>query len=116
MAFCAARSSSLTPGADSIIYYDNVLINDGNGFDTVSSKFTAPQEDLYWVHMSIGIDVNSEADTYLTGTTRVANIIHLDAVYNGQDTTSHDEIFSLSAGNQLQVTTKGHYFSVKILL
>ncbi len=103
VAFCATRSSSLTPGADNVIYYDNVLLNDGGGYNLVSSQFAAPREGLYWLHFNVGMDVNGKADVYMMGTTHVSNVIQGDIVYNGQDTTSRDEIFHLHAGCNVQV-------------
>ena len=96
MAFSAVRSTSFSVGSEKRVYFEKELVDEGNGFDLPSSVFTAPYGGYYWLHYSIGINSNSQADAYLTGSERVSNVKRSYTGYNGQDILSRDEIFDLN--------------------
>ena len=93
--FSAARVSSFYPGIDKQIFYDYLLVNEGNGFDLSRSTFTPPFSGHYWFHYSVGIDSYGQADSYMTGSERFSNVMRSSSSSYGQDTISRDEIFDL---------------------
>ena len=112
VAFCAARTTPFSVGSEKRIYFDTELVNEGGGFDLASSVFTAPYGGYYWLHYSIGINSNSQADAYLTGSERISNVLRSYSNYNGQDIMSRDEIFDLnSACGQVKLWSDFNVFS-----
>ena len=109
--FCATRVTSF-PSATNVIVYEEVTVNAGNGFDEVSNRFSPPASGIYWIHISGGLLSATAADVRLNGAERTPNILRKHSSWNGYDTSSRDEIVTLSpALNVLAVSSDSGLYS-----
>ena len=109
-AFSVGRNASQGTG---IVFYNVVILNDGNGFDVVTSSFAAPVSGLYWLASSSGVEIATKSDQYLVGVDRLSRLTVSSATNNGIDTVSRDGLFYLSDQcSDVQVNTLcDHYNS-----
>ena len=106
----------MSVGSEKRIYFNTELVDEGDGFDLASSVFTAPYGGYYWLHYSIGINSNSQANAYLTGSELISNVVRSYSNYNGQDIVSRDEIFDLNtACGQVKLWSDFNVFSDALL-
>ena len=94
MAFSVGRNSPQS--TTGVIFYDVVVVNDGNGFDVTTSSFDAPASGLYWFASSSGVPNATKSDQYLVGVDRLSRLSANTAINNGVDTVSRDGQFYLS--------------------
>ena len=68
-AFCAVRFTSLTSGSNPV-YFENVVVNDGNAFDLKTSTVMATRSGFYWLHISVGLEPGTITDVRIDGIDR----------------------------------------------
>ena len=60
------RSTSLKSGTD-LVSFNYATVNDNNVFNMSTSTMTAPNNGLYWIHLSVGLEPGTATDVRLTG-------------------------------------------------
>ena len=73
-------------GRGTILVYDKVNLNDGNGYNKADGKFTAPSSGLYVFHVSTGVVDKTHVSVEVVLNRNVRNIAWADS-YDHQDRT-----------------------------
>jgi hypothetical protein len=64
--FLARLSTSVTPGANQPIIFNNIVVNDGNVYNTSNGRFTVPTAGLYQIDFhGLGANNTNTADVRL---------------------------------------------------
>ncbi len=105
------------PSATNKITFDNLTVNDGNGFDLMTSTFYPPETNssactFYWLHLSVGLYPYTAADVRIIGTTNNPNVLRGHNAWSGYDTSSRDELFCLAPVlNTMTLSSDGPLYS-----
>lgn len=115
VSFQATRLSSL-PSAPGVVQFDNLPVNHWS-FNQASNTFTAPVTGYYWIHMTVAIPKDSQANVLLRGLSPVEYIIvsRTSTNYDGPVTTSTDSVAYLNAGTAIQIITQYPLYSDSLL-
>jgi hypothetical protein len=114
VAFMAALTSSAVFNRNQMTF-DNIIINDGAGFDNVHrNRFVAPADGFYWFHMSVGIPAKKKCNvTMITGsdTLSVIRSVGLDELI----VTSRTGFMSLRKSQEVAMVSENALFSDRLM-
>ena len=103
--FMAFRTSGANGLLDPIDY-DDVVINIGNGWNKISSKFTAPYDGVYYVYMSylttLWYNKPTKIELLLNGLPVTSAISYNSAGFTSGDQRMYDFIFRLVKNDELR--------------
>ena len=97
--------------AMSYVTFDQVLVNDGNGFNNkTSSVFKCPKSGFYWFFSTLQWQGTTQARITMRGDneTDYFDLMRLHTTFDRSDTISRSGIYSLSAGQDLTLFSHQH--------
>lgn len=92
--------------AQSPVVFQNVSINIGNAFDSLTGTFTPPTQGgggLYWFHFDTFTDSTGQADISLSGTPQVG--LYMSGLSNSTEVQSRDDFRQVTAGQPIIMTS-----------
>ena len=111
VAWCVARTSSITGVIDPLVY-NRILVNEGNAWNPDTNTVTIPYTGYYLIHYGLGVPAGTGVSYYLYSSgTRVTRLYRGSSVHNGVDTLSKTLIRRFVAGSVLKIRTDYNTFS-----
>ena len=113
-AFSARMSKDSSPTQGQTVQFSREIINNGGGYNSTSSVYTAPLSGTYTFTWTIRAHGVNYYDTALVVNTAVRDRLLTDPSANDEATSTATKVVSLTAGDRVFIRVHGRYGSPSI--